>query len=778
MAGLQRDSLQWNSTLQAFDAGRFNGTPQRITNVAAGALTANSTDAVNGSQLYNTNSSVASLSTAINTGGVSGVMSLSTGLSNTNSSVASLSTSVATLSQDALQYDSTTGAYDASRGSSGLKKITNVAAGTVSATSTDVVTGGQLFTVRSDVAAMMTNWSSAGGSVTAIALGMGASAQGSSSLAVGANALATQDYTTAFGTNANASAAGATAIGSNAVAAAQARGTNSIAIGGEAVAASSNDVAIGVGATASGTSTGSAVSIGSRNVARGAGAVAIGDPNYAYGQGAVAMGLDSIASSDGTAAGANADGAIAVGNNAVAVGQGSLSLGNKSNALTTGSIALGDQANVRSSATRGIAIGVGATASMSRSVAIGDGATTSAVVSYSALVLGNTTYGGFAGTSPVGAFSVGSVGNERVIQNVAAGRVTATSTDAVNGSQLYAVASTTLTQITSLSTGLLVTTNSVASLSTSVSQLSNGGAGPGGGGVASLSTGLSGTNSSVASLSTGLSSTNSTVAVISSGVTSSNSSIASLSTGLNTTNSTVGTLSTGVASLSTGLIGTNSSVAALSSSLANGQYGPLRYGSSPSAPATGQTSPNELYLQPGSGTGPVVLHNVAAGKVTAESTDAINGGQIFALGNSLASALGGGSTFNGATGQFSAPSYRVQGASYESVGGAISALDTGLTSLQNNMNQVTAHLQTQITRNRSIASGGVASAFAMSQMRFTDRPGSQSIGIGGGYYDNQGAMAVGYGFTSEDGAWRGTASVSYTPTVNKLGVAGGLTYSW
>lgn len=190
------------------------------------------------------------------------------------------------------------------------------------------------------------------------------------------------------------------------------------------------------------------------------------------------------------------------------------------------------------------------------------------------------------------------------------------------------------------------------------------------------------------------------------------------------------------------------------------------------------SSPNDLFLQPGSGTGPVILHNVAAGKIAAESTDAINGGQMFSLGNSLASALGGGSTFDAATGQMSAPSYKVQGSSYSSVGGAIGALDTGLTSLQNNMNQVTAHLQTQITRNRSIAAGGVASAFAMSQLRFSDRPGSQSLGIGGGFYDSQGAMAVGYGFTSEDGAWRGTASVSYTPGVNKLGVAGGLTYSW
>jgi autotransporter adhesin len=174
----------------------------------------------------------------------------------------------------------------------------------------------------------------------------------------------------------------------------------------------------------------------------------------------------------------------------------------------------------------------------------------------------------------------------------------------------------------------------------------------------------------------------------------------------------------------------------------------------------------------------VVLHNVKAGSLDAASTDAINGGQIYTLGNSLASALGGGATFNSTTGTITAPSYNVQGKNYSSVGGAINALDTGLTSMQNNLNSVTAALQHQITKNRNIAAGGAASAFAMSQMRFNDRPGSQSLGMGGGFYDGQGAMAVGYGFTSEDGAWRGNASLSYTPGVNKLGVAGGITYSW
>ncbi|GJD35775.1 Autotransporter adhesin BadA [Methylobacterium aerolatum] len=361
------------------------------------------------------------------------------------------------------------------------------------------------------------------------------------------------------------------------------------------------------------------------------------------------------------------------------------------------------------------------------------------------------------------------------ITNVGVGTVSATSTDAVNGSQLYATNSSLASLSTafaasgagsngSLSTGLSSLTTTVAGLST---------------GVSSLTVGLSNTNSSVASLSTGLSTTNSTVNALSSSIGGYTSSITSLSTGLSSTTVSIGSLSTGVVSLSTGLDSTNSSVAALSTAVANGGVqSPIRYGTGVASPGSASTTPNDLYLKPNSGTGPVVLHNVGAGSLAASSTDAINGGQIYTLGNNLASALGGGATFNSATGTITAPSYRVQGQNYSSVGGAINALDTGLTSMQNNLNVVTAALQQQITKNRNIASGGTASAFAMSQMRFSDRPGSQSLGMGGGFYDGQGAMAVGYGFTSEDGAWRGTASLSYAPGVNKMGVSGGFTYSW
>ncbi|MEX3901787.1 hemagglutinin, partial [Paraburkholderia sp. BR10954] len=84
-----------------------------------------------------------------------------------------------------------------------------------------------------------------------------------------------------------------------------------------------------------------------------------------------------------------------------------------------------------------VAIGMGAVSNNANDVALGAGSMTSAAVSPSGTSIGGTTYF-FAGSNPIGTVSVGSVGNERTITNVAAGRLSGTSTDAVNGSQLYA----------------------------------------------------------------------------------------------------------------------------------------------------------------------------------------------------------------------------------------------------------------------------------------------------------------------------------------------------
>ncbi|AIA73719.1 hypothetical protein FF32_02345 [Halomonas campaniensis] len=100
-----------------------------------------------------------------------------------------------------------------------------------------------------------------------------------------------------------------------------------------------------------------------------------------------------------------------------------------------GSTAVGYEAVA--SADRALAMGYDAIASHQGSVALGEGARTAAAVGTASVEIAGQTYQ-FAGTSPVATVSVGSVGAERTVTNVAAGRISAESTDAINGSQLYA----------------------------------------------------------------------------------------------------------------------------------------------------------------------------------------------------------------------------------------------------------------------------------------------------------------------------------------------------
>ena len=89
-----------------------------------------------------------------------------------------------------------------------------------------------------------------------------------------------------------------------------------------------------------------------------------------------------------------------------------------------------------------VAIGRGAVASNDSSVALGSYSTTSAAVGTTSATVGPLTYGGFAGTAPESTVSVGSAGSERTVTNVAAGHISDSSTDAINGSQLFAVTTT------------------------------------------------------------------------------------------------------------------------------------------------------------------------------------------------------------------------------------------------------------------------------------------------------------------------------------------------
>lgn len=295
-------------------------------------------------------------------------------------------------------------------------------------------------------------------------------ASGIQSTAVGVNAQA-QTQGTALGNGAKASNTGATAIGSGAVA----NGTSSVALGQNASAQNDNAVAIGHGSGAYANSVsigGNARSTAERSVHIGA----MSDSNTTTGSASVSIGADAKAT---------ASGAASLGTGAVASGTDSLALGQNSSSTGNGSVAIGYQTKVTSNkehatavgtsaeanATEGTVLGYNAKVNGDKGVALGSGASVAAengnktsvalgagsqvnngdTVGTSSLSIkdtygetsDSTTYN-FAGANPTGTISVGSGSGSseqtRTITHVAAGRVSSTSTDAINGSQLYGVA--------------------------------------------------------------------------------------------------------------------------------------------------------------------------------------------------------------------------------------------------------------------------------------------------------------------------------------------------
>ncbi|WP_373687896.1 beta strand repeat-containing protein, partial [Acinetobacter sp. YH12207] len=271
----------------------------------------------------------------------------------------------------------------------------------------------------------------------AVAVGYASQALGSESTAVGKNTVASASNTLAIGsggTDANstkttASAVGAIAIGGNTTAGARALGTDSIALGGESIAGSTskaNAVAIGKGAKATGQN---AISIGTGNTVSGDNSGAIGDPTTITGSGTYTVG-----NNNGTVDASESG--IMGNNNTITTGLGITDtrvIGNKNTINSTKVMVLGN----------GVTVG----ANLDGAVVLGDGSTvTSATPTANATVTGTAAnakainYGTFAGATPDtgDVVSVGAVGNERQIINVAAGEIASGSTDAINGSQLYA----------------------------------------------------------------------------------------------------------------------------------------------------------------------------------------------------------------------------------------------------------------------------------------------------------------------------------------------------
>ena len=297
--------------------------------------------------------------------------------------------------------------------------------------------------------------------VNAIAVGSGTSADGAQAVTIGHNSRSITNNSVALGNETRVASLNGFALGNNARAGYDETNKliglpNDQAFGSNARAYGGSSMAFGNDAKSSG---GGAVSIGNGSQSRGDWAVAIGNGSKALKQGSSALGTNATTnSSHSTALGwgstTNGYADIAAGDGSVASGGNSLAIGVQSSTSTgaVGAVALG--LSSKAEQTNSMALGVSANAAHERSVALGANSKTDATVSTPNQLVNGLWYKNYAGGSADSTLSVGSDTVKRTITNVAAGRVNAQSTDAINGSQLYGVANT-LGNLASTTKGLL-----------------------------------------------------------------------------------------------------------------------------------------------------------------------------------------------------------------------------------------------------------------------------------------------------------------------------------
>ena len=259
----------------------------------------------------------------------------------------------------------------------------------------------------------------AGKGATALGVGANAEAHG---VSIGINAT-TSFSSVAIGVESKSSGKNAVAMGSSA----KTEANNAIAIGNAASAKKQSDLAVGDGAKAL-NAQGSAFGVSA--TASGNGATAIGGVTSASGWLSTSIGYLSKSAGNGAYAG---------GASANANGEGAVSVGQNSTSNGTHTAALGASANA--SAEAALALGASANASHANAVALGANSVTKAAVASNEATVNGVYYSGFAANNTASVVSLGNEGKERQLVNVAAGQISATSTDAINGSQLYLVAS-------------------------------------------------------------------------------------------------------------------------------------------------------------------------------------------------------------------------------------------------------------------------------------------------------------------------------------------------
>ena len=306
------------------------------------------------------------------------------------------------------------------------RQLINLSPGDISANSTDAINGSQLYAAMAELEKI--RYFSVKSNVTGNQDNTGAS--GVNAIAIGPNASTITEASITMGLNANASD----------------RGKNAVAIGTDAKTTAENGVSLGHKANSEYSNS---TAIGYSSHANGGNATAVGTNAKAV-TNSTALGSNTDAKELGVAIGHTASSAyagVATGANANVSGIYGIAIGNNANASEQASIAIGKGAV--GTAADGVAIGSSANATVQNSVALGKdsvaggnvfgGTAHEAAFKNDTGVSENKQFKAGLANNSLGAVSVGKEGFERQIQNVGAGRVTANSTDAINGSQLYTV---------------------------------------------------------------------------------------------------------------------------------------------------------------------------------------------------------------------------------------------------------------------------------------------------------------------------------------------------
>ncbi|HAW1359995.1 TPA: YadA-like family protein [Escherichia coli] len=692
------DALLWDSTANKFSA-KHGGTNSIITNVADGTISSTSSDAVNGSQLYDTSKYIADALGGDAEVNADGTMTAPT-YSIANEDYHSVGEALDALDDNALLWDEDAGAYNASHDGN-ASKITNVAAGDLSTTSTDAVNGSQLNATNILVTqnSQMINQLAGNTSETYI-----------EENGAGINYVRTNDNGLAFN-DASASGIGATAVGYNSVA----EGDSSVAIGYNSVASHASSVAIGQDSSSSvdtGIALGSS-SVSSRVIVKGSRNTSVTENGVVIGYdttdgellGALSIGDDGkyrqiINVADGSEAHdavtvrqlQNAIGAVATtptkyfhanstAEDSLAVGEDSLAMGAKTIVNGNAGIGIGLNTLVLADAINGIAIGSNARANHADSIAMGNGSQTTrgAQTNY-------TAYNMDAPQNSVGEFSVGSEDGQRQITNVAAGSA---DTDAVNVGQLKvtdAQVSQNTQSITNLNT-------QVTNLDTRVTNIENGI----GDIVTTGSTKYFKTNTDGADANA---QGKDSVAIGSGSIAAADNSVA-LGTGsvADEENTISVGSSTNQRRITNVAAGVNATDAVNVSQLKSSEAGGVRYDTK----ADGSIDYSNITLGGGNG-GTTRISNVSAG---VNNNDAVNYAQLK-----------------------------------QSVQETKQYTDQRMVEMDN-----------KLSKTESKLSGGIASAMAMTGLPQAYTPGASMASIGGGTYNGESAVALGVSMVSANGRW-------------------------